>query len=155
MKQLLENLIKEWSSRPLPKIIPRETNLKDFINLPVNKAIAVVGFRRVGKTYLLFDIATKIGQENCVYLNFEDERLEKKTEILTQLLEVLTELRGEKSFVLLLDEIQNIPNWNLWTRRVLEAGKHKIFISGSSSKLTSLQLPTEMRGRSLTIPLSF
>lgn len=154
MKQLLENLIKEWWSWPLPKILPRETSLDEFIDLPISKAIAVVGFRRVGKTYLLFDIAAKIGQENCVYLNFEDERLEKKTEILTCLSDVLTELKGQKSFVLLLDEIQNIPNWNLWVRRILESGKHRIFISGSSSKLTSSQLPTEMRGRSLTIPLS-
>lgn len=158
MKQLLENLIKEWWSRPLPVSLPRETRLDEFINLPVNKAVAVVGFRRVGKTYLLFDLAQKIGRDTCVYINFEDERLERKTQTLTSFLDVLTELKGQRPYILLLDEIQNIPNWSLWVRRVLEGGKHKIFISGSSSKLTSGQLPTELRGRSISrrlFPLNF
>lgn len=154
MKQLLENLVKEWWVRPLPRILSRKANLTEFLDLPVRKAIAVVGFRRVGKTYLLFDLAKKIGQQNCLYFNFEDERIERKTATLTSLLDVLTELKGKKSYLLLLDEIQNIPDWSLWVRRVLETTKHQIFLSGSSSKLTSAEIPTELRGRSITISLS-
>lgn len=55
MKQVLENLVKEWWWRPLPKILSRQVNLTEFV--------AVVGFRRVGKTYLLFDLTKKIGQQ--------------------------------------------------------------------------------------------
>lgn len=158
MKQLLESLIKEWWIRPLPTVILRDKNLLEFSNLGVRKAVSIIGFRRVGKTYLLFDLARKLGQENCVYLNFEDERLPKTTHLLTQLLDVLTELRGGQSFTLLLDEIQNIPNWSVWVRRVLETTQHQVFLTGSSSKLSSYELPTELRGRSLSInlrPLNF
>lgn len=158
MKQQLESVVKEWWSRPLPTTIPRDKNLLGFTNMNVRKAVSVIGFRRVGKTYLLFDLAKKLGQANCVYINFEDERLDKTTQTLSLLLEVLTELKGKQVFTLLLDEIQNIPNWSVWVRRVLDTTPHQIFLSGSSSKLSSIELPTEMRGRSLSIrvhPLNF
>lgn len=157
-KQLLENLIREWRQWPLPKIIPRRVNLQEFVDLPVNKIVAVVGFRRSGKTYTLLDLAQKLGQQRCVYLNFEDERLLRQTATLTQLSEVLTEISGRQAYTLLLDEIQNIPNWSLWARRINETGQHKLFISGSSSKLSSAELPTELRGRCLSVrvyPLNF
>jgi len=158
MKQLLENLLKDWWARPLPKIIPREFSLLDFTNLKIKKIVTVVGFRRSGKTYSLLELAKNLGQRNCLYINFEDERIPKETGVLTTLLEVITELSGAKSYFLLLDEIQNIPNWSLWARRVNETTPHKIFLTGSSSKLSSSNLPTELRGRSLTVtvtPLSF
>lgn len=125
---------------------------------PLNKIVSVIGFRRSGKTYTLLDLAQKAGQKNCVYINFEDERLPRKTSTLTLITEVLSEISGRKPYLLLCDEIQNIPNWSLWTRRINEAGQHKLFISGSSSKLSSAELPTELRGRCLSVhvyPLNF
>lgn len=158
MRQFLGSLINEWWTRPLPEVLPRRVDLLSYVNLPIRKAITVVGFRRVGKTFLLLNLAKKIGQQNCLYINFEDERIEKKTTTLTLLLDVLTELKGKKSYILLLDEIQNIPGWSLWVRRVLETTSHQVFLSGSSSKLSSSQIATELRGRSFTLylsPLSF
>lgn len=157
-KQLLENLIREWWQRPLPKIIPRQVNLQEYADLLINKIISVIGFRRSGKTYTLLDLAQKVGQKKCVYINFEDERLPRKTSTLTLITDVLSEISGRKPYFLLFDEIQNIPDWSLWARRINETGQHKLFISGSSSKLSSAELPTELRGRSLSAhvyPLSF
>lgn len=158
MKQLLEAIIKEWWQRPLPTTIERKQNLIQYTNLGVRKALCVVGFRRVGKTFLLLHLAKQLGQKECIYINFEDERLPKTTEVLTKLLEIITELKGRKTFTLLLDEIQNIPNWSIWVRRVLETTNHNVFLTGSSSKLSSHELPTELRGRSISIkihPLNF
>lgn len=157
-KQLLENLIREWWQRPLPKIIPRQINLQEYANLPVNKIVSVIGFRRSGKTYTLLDLAQKVDQRKCVYINFEDERLPRQTSTLTLITDVLNEISGQQPYFLLFDEIQNIPNWSLWARRINETGQHKLFISGSSSKLSSAELPTELRGRSLSVhvhPLNF
>ncbi|MDP1743878.1 MAG: ATP-binding protein [Candidatus Amesbacteria bacterium] len=154
MKQLLKSIVLDWWNNPLPIIIPREQSLLEYINLPIRKAICVTGFRRVGKTYLLYDLASKLGKENCVYINFEDERLPRTTDVLTQLLEVVTELMGNKGVILLMDEIQNIPKWSLWARRVLDSTPHQLFISGSSSQISSSELPTEMRGRSLSVHVS-
>lgn len=82
----------------------------------------------------------------------------KKTEVLTIFLELIEELFPQKKLVLLLDEIQNIPNWHLWLRRVVETKDYPLFITGSSSKLSSFELPTQLRGRSFTVkinPLDF
>lgn len=158
MKQLLENLIKEWWTRPLPKIITRDIHLEEYANLPIKKVISLVGFRRTGKTFALLNLAQQLGQKNCVYLNLEDERLPKSPQVLSEFLDVLMEIAGPEPKVLLLDEIQNIPNWSSWVTRVNDSTPHQLFISGSSSKLSSSELPTELRGRSLTVfiqPLNF
>ena len=118
----------------------------------------MVGFRRSRKTYLFLSLVKKFGKENCLYINFEDERIPRNTEALTALLASATEFYSRREMVFLLDEIQNMPNWSLWARRLLENTNHKIFISGSSSKLSSFELPTELRGRSLgvyVVPLNF
>ena len=158
MKQILEEIIKEWWNQKLPKIYRREVNLLDFFDEKVKKIVSVIGFRRIGKTYSLLDLAQKLGPENCIYVNFEDERIPEKTEILTLFLETVKELRGNKKTILLLDEIQNIPKWSKWVRRTIDTCNYPIFLSGSSSKLSSREIPTELRGRGITryfFPLSF
>ena len=59
MKQLLREIIKEWWERELPVVIPRETNLQKYVLKKIKKVISIVGFRRAGKTYLLFDFIQK------------------------------------------------------------------------------------------------
>lgn len=158
IKQLLLEGIKSWWSEPLPVVKERSTLLARFFDPKIKKVIAVIGFRRVGKTFTLFDFAKKYGKERCIYLNFEDERIPPDVSVLTQLIDVVRELKGNKPFVLLLDEIQQIPDWNLWARRVNETTLHHLIISGSSSKLSSREIPTELRGQTLSVeifPLSW
>lgn len=158
MKQLLQDIIKNWQNQPLPTIKPRQVNLAAYFDPNIKKILSVVGFRRVGKTFSLLHFAGAYGQDRCIYINFEDERLPQKTATLTMLGDTIQELFGQQPLVLLLDEIQNIPGWSTWVRRVNETTPHHLIISGSSSKLSSRELPTELRGRSLTIeifPLSW
>ena len=153
MKQFLNDLLKNWWNNPLPEIKTRDVNLLSYFDPNVRKIISVVGFRRVGKTFTLLDFAQKYGKDKCVYINFEDERVPKKTEVLTQLIDVLTELKGKQPLVLLMDEIQEIPNWSIWARRINETTQHRLILSGSSSKLSSREIPTELRGQTITVPM--
>lgn len=158
MKQVLREIIKEWRERELPQVISRSITLKDYTPEKLKKVISVVGFRRVGKTYLLLDFIQAKGKNNCIYINFEDERLPEDSKVLTYLAEVIREFADDKELMLFLDEIQNIPLWSKWTRRMLDTYKYSIFISGSSSKLSSQEISTELRGRSVSVelyPLSF
>ncbi len=158
MSQLAENIIKKWWATPLPQITKRDIDLMAWHNIKVKKIISLVGFRRVGKTYIFLDFAGKIGQQNTLYINFEDERIPKKTSFLTDVIDTLAEMSGNKPYTLLMDEIQNIPDWSSWARRIIETTDHQLFITGSSSKLSSYELPTALRGRSITIeakPLNF
>ncbi len=153
MKQLLNDLVKNWWNNPLPAIKTRDVDLRSYFDPNVRKIVSVVGFRRVGKTFTLLDFAQKYGREKCVYINFEDERVPKKIEVLTQLVDLLTELKANQPFVLLMDEIQEIPDWSMWARRINETTQHRLILSGSSSKLSSREIPTELRGQTITIPM--
>lgn len=153
MRQKLREIIKSWWISPLPVIYPRQTDLTDFFDTKLKKTLAVVGFRRVGKTFSLLDFAKKYGQTKCVYFNFEDDRLPKTIETLTAAADAVTELYGQRRTVFLMDEIQEIPDWSRWVRRMNETTPHRVIISGSSSRLTSAELPTELRGQTITIPM--
>src|SRR6266567_5947121 len=153
MKQILNDLVKNWWNNPLPGIRTRDVNVLAYFDPNVRKIISVVGFRRVGKTFTLLDFGQKYGKDNCVYINFEDERIPKKTEVLSQVVDLLTELKGSQPMVLLMDEIQEIPEWSMWARRINETTQHRLILSGSSSKLSSREIPTELRGQTITIPM--
>ncbi len=162
MNALLRTLLYEWKDRAFPAIIKRDTQVDTRVKTGGNIATVITGFRRVGKTYLVFEAIEKLLKshikEQVVYINFEDERILPQTDLLTDLIPEIQATFGEKPKYLFLDEIQLIPNWSKWVRRVLDTGSIQIFITGSSSKMSSFELPTELRGRELEVkvsPLSF
>ncbi|KAF0134206.1 MAG: ATPase [Candidatus Saganbacteria bacterium] len=154
MKRLLEEIIKTWWSEPFPLVKPRTIKLSEFFDPKIKKILSVIGFRRTGKTFTLFDFAKGYGKQQCIYINFEDERLPADVQVLSRLIEVIKELKGSQPLVLLLDEIQEIPGWSVWARRVNETTPYHLILSGSSSKLSSKEIPTELRGQTLSIQIS-
>ncbi|MBU2579447.1 ATP-binding protein [Patescibacteria group bacterium] len=162
MDNIIKTILYEWREHKLPKIIRRETDLTKYLNLKTPKIITITGFRRVGKTYLIFDLIEELlkthHKEEVVYINFEDERIPSDIKVLTQLIPTINETYNHTTKYLFLDEIQNIPNWSQWVRRIYDQENIKIFITGSSSKLSSKEIPTELRGRCIEktiMPLSF
>lgn len=41
----------------------------------------------------------------------------------------------------------------MWARRINETTQHRLILSGSSSKLSSREIPTELRGQTITVPM--
>ena len=162
MDNVIRTILTEWKGKSIPIIIPRELNLRDYLNMKVNKIIVLNGFRRVGKTYILYGLANELlksnSREEVVHINFEDERIPLKTEFLSNLLPTADEIFNKKIKYLLLDEVHNVPNWSKWLRRTYDNKNLRIFVSGSSSKMSEEEIPTELRGRFLEVkafPLSF
>ncbi len=118
----------------------------------------VTGFRRSGKTYLLFhhikELLKRYSKKEIVYINFEDERISPDISFLSQLLPTIQAVYGDKPKYLFLDEVQNIPLWSKWLRRVVDTERAKIFLTGSSSKISSVELPSELRGRCFEVKIS-
>lgn len=116
--------------------------------------IIVSGLRRVGKSTLLQQIRAK---HQGYYLNFDDERLVNfHLEDFQKLHEVFLELFGEQN-LFYFDEIQNVPGWERFVRRLHDQQK-KVFITGSNASLLSRELGTHLTGRYLEInlyPFSF
>ena len=90
MKETIRTILHSWIERKIPSVIPREINLENYLDMKPRKIIAITGFRRVGKTYLLLQLISKTlkdqNKEQEMYINFDDERIPEKTEFLTELL---------------------------------------------------------------------
>ncbi|TFH13927.1 MAG: ATP-binding protein [Lentisphaerales bacterium] len=131
------------------------------IRLPAvpGKVMAVIGMRRVGKTTFLWQcltdrLAAGTPREALLYFNFEDERLAGlKVGDLQWLPEMYYGLhpafRDSRSVTFFLDEMQTVPGWETFVRRLLDTERIDLFISGSSARLLSREVATSMRGRAL------
>lgn len=163
MNTLLKTLLYSWRDQTLPSVIGRDMHIDTSVRKGDNNATVITGFRRTGKTYLAYEAITELlkthTKADVVYINFEDERIPlPTTDLLTDLIPEIQATFGKKPKYLFLDELQLIPNWSKWVRRVLDTEPTKIFITGSSSKMSSFELPSELRGRSWetkVYPLSF
>lgn len=117
------------------------------------------GPRRAGKTFCLYQIIqTKhTTTDDFLFINFEDERLiEFDYHDFDLLLEAYYQLFEGKP-VLFFDEIQNIPGWEKFCRRMADNG-HKLYITGSNANMLSAEIATTLGGRFLIkeiSPLSF
>ncbi len=153
-KDEIIDYFKEYEKIP-KDIVPRELK----VPLDSNFIISIIGPRRAGKTYFLFSISSRIKDSNSVYLNFEDSRLSEITyKEVRDVIRIFIEVYGEEPKYLLLDEIQNIEKWERIVRELHDLKKYQIFLTGSSSKLLSKEIATQLRGRSLSftlLPLSF
>ena len=158
MKEILKQIIKENEEIDFK---PIKRDIKIF---EIDKIVCLVGPRRVGKTYLLYQKINELKKNNSpfLFINFEDERLinfkvENFNDILDSYFELYSNLKNDK-INLFFDEIQYITNWEFFIKRIYETKKYNIFITGSSSKLLSKEISTSLRGRSYPLyifPLCF
>jgi len=115
-------------------------------------AVIVSGLRRVGKSTLLAQLAHQLGQAQFYYVNFEDDRfLGFQADDATDLITALLELFGERPNYVL-DEIQNVAEWEIFVRRLMDSGV-KFYISGSNAAMLSRELGTRLTGRYIPVEL--
>ncbi len=136
---------------------------KRLLEFPLTKnfIISVIGPRRAGKTYSLYDlIKTKnLKDEDYLFLNFEDDEIrEKNRKEIIKVIFYHKELYGKEPDFIFLDEIQNLDRWESFVYSLFEKKRYHIFLTGSSSKFLSREIATQLRGRSITslvLPFSF
>lgn len=115
-------------------------------------AVIISGLRRVGKSTLLAQLAHRLGSESLYYVNFEDDRfLGFQAEDANDLYLALIELFGERK-VFVIDEVQNVPGWEHFVRRLMDMGI-KFYITGSNASLLSRELGTRLTGRYVPVEL--
>lgn len=153
-KTLLKEIILEQEQNRQALDLGIERGVLGFISkhIPLPHAIVISGIRRCGKSTLLNQIINKFYKKGAYYFNFEDERLvDFGVEDFNILYEILLELYGERK-IFFFDEIQNVPKWEVFVRRMQDRGC-KFFITGSNASLLSRELGTKLTGRSLNIEL--
>ncbi len=149
-RKKLEKIILDQREKYLQRtqnssFISRELE-KNFISQKNDSHIQIIsGIRRSGKSTLM-DMMKMRTKKADYYLNFDDERLLNfSVEDFQPLVEIFLELFGEQN-TFYFDEIQNIPKWERFIRRIYEEG-NKIYITGSNASMLSQELGTHLTGR--------
>lgn len=128
-------------------IVPRRYDFDPQANY------VLTGLRRAGKSTILRATARSLVESGVdwsriVYIDFEDERLaEFRTGDFNDIVELGRELSADPSHFFF-DEIQNVPGWEKFARRMADAGE-RVWISGSNAKMLSSQIATTLGGRYL------
>ncbi len=168
MDDRYRQIIRQKIVDALAALVPALTRRDVWLPAVPNKATVVIGMRRAGKTSLLWQIlADRLAQgtprEGLLYFSFEDERLAGlQAKDLDMLVEeyyrLCPEWRDRQRATFFLDEIQVVPGWERFARRLLDSEKVDLFLSGSSARLLSREVATSMRGRAMeavVLPFSF
>lgn len=153
---VLDFLLSDFQQRPLPTLVRRDLRIPAI----PRKAVTLIGMRRVGKTYALYDVMQRhleqgVAKESLFYLNLEDDRLGDPTlATLDRALELFYRRHpaARAGFsALFFDEIQVVPGWERFLRRVLDTEQALVYVTGSSAKLLSTEVATSFRGRGLAV----
>ena len=132
------------------------------------KVTAVVGMRRAGKTTFVHQLRQErieqgAARERQPYISFEDERLADLDAthlslLLSEYDRRFPDADDTDTVTWHFDEIQVVPGWERFVRRLLDAERTEVVIAGSSAALLSREIATALRGRAWQVlihPFSF
>jgi len=118
---------------------------KDFVS-------AVVGPRRAGKTYFLYHLikSQNIPKHDYVFINLEEvfDHIN-----IMELPLYHQEIYGVLPKYIFLDEIQALEKWERQLYSLYERKRYILVVTGSSSKLLSKEIATQLRGRATTVKI--
>jgi len=144
-------MIKRYIERPI--YLDR---IKPFIGKELIKVL--VGQRRVGKSFMLFQIMDLIkrGDENAniIYIDKESHNFESINDHKSFLKYIEGKSDDDKiKNYLFVDEIQDIENFEKTLRSLNATGKYDIYCTGSNAKMLSGELSTYLSGRYVEIEI--
>ena len=123
---------------------------------------ALIGPRRAGKSFSCFHLIKnvfKLGDEEYLFVNFEDDEIKNiRRSEKTKVVQTHAEIYGKEPMYIFLDEIQSLEKWESFVYSLVEKKRYFIFLTGSSSKLLSREIATQLRGRcfnTVIFPFSF
>jgi predicted AAA+ superfamily ATPase len=146
------------------QLIPRKQYLDTLIRLKDKQLIKIVtGIRRCGKS-TLFDLYEEyllnngVKKENIIRINFESPQFIELWDWLALYRFIKERLQANTMNYILLDEIQNVPDFQRAVDGLFILDNCDVYITGSNAYLLSGELATLLSGRFIEIkmlPLSF
>lgn len=112
----------------------------------------IIGPRRAGKSVFSFLL---LKDKEFAYLNFDDENLLKIKDY-DEIIKAIFAVYPKQEYILF-DEIQNLPQWELFVNKLQRRG-YNLILTGSNARLLSQELGTALTGRYIPIqifPFSF
>lgn len=148
--------------------LPRREIFDDIIKQTLTRQIiAINGLRRTGKTTILKQLTAQLLQNKKVhardvfFFSFDQDLIERKSDILEQIIIVyLEQVLAKKIWELdhrvyiLLDEIQFVPHWQTIIKRFYDQTQMiKFYVSGSASLFVKEKSKESLAGRIFTYTL--
>ncbi len=146
--------------------IARDSYLEMLKNKKENKLIKIItGLRRSGKSYLLDPIfknsllADGVKEDHIIKIDLDSiENRELTIDGLNLYNYIMSKIKDDDMYYLLLDEIQKVKDFESVLNSFLRKNNLDVYVTGSNSKFLSTDIITEFRGRGDEIriyPLSF
>ena len=164
MIEVIKSILLDFQESRLKTGVPRNLQFK----VVSGKATVCIGVRRGGKSTYMFQIIARlladgVSRENILYVNFFDDRLHNlKQEGLGLITEAYYSLypakKNTEMVYCFFDEIQAVEGWEPFVDRLMRTENCEIYLSGSSARMLSKEIATQMRGRALAwelFPFSF
>jgi len=165
-KEVFMYLIKNYLDYPLKSFIPRNKEFSFFED--IRKIYTIVGPRKAGKTYFLYQIIDNllkkgVKKQNTLYIYLEnDEIYPVNVKDLNEILKIYFEIVGfdkNQKYYIFLDEIQVVENWQKFATKIYnEFPNIELILTWSSSKLLSNEISTGLRWKAHKkeiLPLNF
>lgn len=147
------------------KMIKRDLYLDKLVERKENELIKIItGIRRCGKSYLLdpifknYLLATGVEEDHIIKLELDSIENVEYTNPKNLYNYIMSKIKDEKMYYILLDEIQKVANFESVLNSFLRKKNLDVYVTGSNSKFLSSDIITEFRGRGDEIrvfPLSF
>jgi len=156
-KDLIKLLIAEYQRKVTNvRLTERNYAMEDGLNY------VFVGLRRAGKSYLVFQqiqrlLKKGVSPDEILYFNFEDDRLANLDINDLDLIKICYEEMYDCKPFFFLDEIQVVPGWEKFARRLAD-NSYRVYITGSNAKMLSSDVATTLGGRYMiknVYPFSF
>lgn len=164
MSDGLKEIILDFQHLVLESGVPRALQAT---SIP-GKASVYIGVRRCGKSTFMYQVMQRlldsgISRQNILYFNFFDDRLhflqhQGPAPVLEAYHSLYPEKKGTEKLYCFFDELQVVPGWEPFVDRLLRTEDCEVYITGSSARMLSKELATQMRGRALAwevFPFSF
>ena len=147
MRNVIQNQRKERDLLLSRQYLARQTRLNTSEMLQSTQIKLITGPRRTGKST---EALLMLKGKNFAYLNFDDAQLLNNWNE-NLVMESMAQIYPGYEF-LLLDEVQNLPQWDLWVSKLYRQGVNMV-ITGSNAKLLSSEMATLLTGRYLQLEM--
>lgn len=130
--------------------------LKTYRDVPLVKILS--GIRRCGKSTIL-DMLEKdllesgVSADHIIHLRYTSEELDDSMTAKLMYRDIKEKMTDNNRYYLLLDEVQEVSNWEKAVNSLLEDANTDIYVTGSNSKLMSSEISTYLTGRYISIPV--
>lgn len=141
MRKIIENQRKERNFLLSRSYVTRQTKYCASDLLQSKQIKLITGPRRVGKST---EALLLLRGRNFAYLNFDDQQLLDAWNE-NAVYETLQQVYPNFDF-LLLDEVQNLPHWDVWVAKLYRLGVNMV-VTGSNARLLSGEMASLLTGR--------